>query len=526
MNSAEAFMKEGILVDPSISEDLKEMKAPLVGIIKNLDISFLSRREFEEHYDKIKLILENLMGAKKGDEREDIEQTVNYIRKFASSSGQVQILEKKPEIKKNIYKKSDFEKRKIKVLKCLHSIPRELTVQDFVEHYKARYNSIKNILKEHSELKNLTLINKLSQNNRDISVIGIIIDKRITKNKNIIYEIEDLTGKVRVLVNANKKELIQKSSEILLDEVVGFRCSGSSEMLFVNDIVFPDINTLVTNKKRLDEEIYAVFTSDTHAGSNVFLEKNFQKFIDWINGKTGTQEQKEQAKKIKYMFITGDIADGIGHFSGQETHLALTDFNKQYEKIAEFLSQVRRDITIIICPGQHDASYVAEPQPPIEEYAESLTKLENVIMVSNPAMLELGAKPGKEGIKVLMYHGASMHPVRNDIEELRLGDSKKHPTQIMKFLLKKRHLGPPHTTNTNLPTPEADHLVIDEVPDIFVTGDMHRTDVSNYKGVLMINSSCWQPMTPFEEKVGNIPDPCKVPLVNLKNWEVKILDFN
>jgi len=30
---------------------------------------------------------------------------------------------------------------------------------------------------------------------------------------------------------------------------------------------------------------------------------------------------------------------------------------------------------------------------------------------------------------------------------------------------------------------------------------------------------------PFEEKVGNIPDPCKVPLFNLKSREIKIIDF-
>ena len=33
-------------------------------------------------------------------------------------------------------------------------------------------------------------------------------------------------------------------------------------------------------------------------------------------------------------------------------------------------------------------------------------------------------------------------------------------------------------------------------------------------------------MTAFEEKVGNDPDPGKVPMFNLKTREIKILDFS
>jgi hypothetical protein len=43
---------------------------------------------------------------------------------------------------------------------------------------------------------------------------------------------------------------------------------------------------------------------------------------------------------------------------------------------------------------------------------------------------------------------------------------------------------------------------------------------------LIICSSCWQSITPFEEKVGNLPDPCKVPIVNLQTGALKILDFS
>ncbi|MFC1685755.1 metallophosphoesterase [Nanoarchaeota archaeon] len=531
MNSAEAFLREGILVDPDVSEHLKGVKVPLVEIIKSLDINFLSRKGLMDNYYKIRLILENLKDRKGPGEKGAIEETINFLSTF-SNEGSSQLQVQKEEEKKeeetvlNICKK-DFFSRKIKILKCYNSVPREINVQDFVGYFKARYNSIKSMLKEHTDLPNLTLINKLSQNNKNISIIGMVISKRVTKNKNVLYEVEDLTGRIKILVNINKPELIEMTKEILLDEVVGFKCSGSSEILFVNDIVFPGVDTLSRKKSLSEEEIYAAFISDVHLGSDVFLEENFVKFIDWINGKTGTDEQKAQSKKIKYLFMTGDNVDGVGIFPGQETKLKITDLREQYSKLTELLKKIRKEITIIMCPGQHDSVRLGEPQPPIgEEYAEELCRMENVIMVSNPAMVEIDAAPGKDGIKVLMYHGASFHAIVNEIEELRLGNARREPTKIVKYVLKKRHLGIPHLNTVHIPYPDVDPLVIDEMPDVIVTGDLHRTDVANYKGVLMVASSCWQPQTDFEAKVGNVPDPCKVPLLNLKDWRVKILDFS
>jgi len=75
---------------------------------------------------------------------------------------------------------------------------------------------MRNVLQEHSELNSLVSINKISGNQQGISIIGIVSSKKITKNKNIIFDIEDLTGKIKVLVNGNKKELFEKAEEIRL----------------------------------------------------------------------------------------------------------------------------------------------------------------------------------------------------------------------------------------------------------------------------------------------------------------------
>ena len=118
-----------------------------------------------------------------------------------------------------------------------------------------------------------------------------------------------------------------------------------------------------------------------------------------------------------------------------------------------------------------------------------------------------------------------MHGIIEEIPEIRLKYGHNNPTKVVKEMLKRGHLAPMHGLCDYIPC-EKDSLVISPVPDIITTGDQHRCEVSTYNNVLLISSSCWQSKTTFEEKVGNKPDPCKVPLFNLKTREIKILDFS
>ena len=175
-----------------------------------------------------------------------------------------------------------------------------------------------------------------------------------------------------------------------------------------------------------------------------------------------------------------------------------------------------------MCPGQHDAVWVGEPQPAIgQDWAPDLHQMENLILVTNPCLLEI-----ENMFKILMYHGASMHGLVEEISEIRLKYGHNNPTKIVKELLKRRHLAPIHGGCDYVPTELKDLLVIDPVPDIVLTGDLHRPEVSMYNNIVLVASSCWQSITPFEEKVGNNPEPCKVPIFNLKSREIKILDFS
>lgn len=512
-NILKLFIEKGFLLDKEMLDFFNELGDEEIANEVINKIAFLSKHKVITK----QLVNENIEKLKPIFELNDKKKLVEKY--FVNVSISV-------EVKKEIKLEKDGEiKNNVKIISSPVLVSQKLEVKDFVKHFRNRYNFMKGILQQKKELEGLTSIDKIGNNHRNFSIIGIVSNKNITKNKNIILEVEDLTGKIKLLINQSKEEIFNKAKEILMDDVIGFKCSGTREFVFVNDLFYPDAH--LSDKHRVDEDIYAIVTADTHVGSTMFLQKNFERFIDWLNGKNCNEQQKEILKKIRYMFIVGDTVDGVGIYPGQEKFLAIKDMKEQYNKLAEYLDKIPKYIDIIMCPGQHDGVRVAEPQPPVgEDFGEALHKLSNLHLVSNPSLIEIAGKPEKSGIKVFMYHGASMSNIINEVEELRLAKAHKNPARVVKHLLLRRHVSPVHGAAVYIPDAKEDSMLIKEVPDIMVTGDLHKPDVDKYNDILIVCGGCWQSTTPFEEKVGNHPDPCKVPVFNLKTREIKILDFS
>ena len=432
--------------------------------------------------------------------------------------------EVKKEEEKVIIEKQQENGNNVIILKSFKDDAKKRGVADFTNHFRVRYEGLRNLLMNRAELQNLTSISRIKgkEGREQVSLIGMVFDKRETKNGNILLVIEDLSGSINVLVNKDKS-LFRAAKDICFDEVIGISGTVGDNILFANSLVFPDV-PLTNPLKKSKDDVYAAVISDTQIGSKNFLHEEFLKFIKWINGEVGSDDQKEIAGKIKYLFVPGDVVDGVGVYPGQETQLDIIDVRDQYKKLAELLLMIRNDVKIILCPGQHDAVRVAEPQPIIgETYGGALYNLDNLYLVTNPSLIEVGTDVK---FKVLMYHGASMHGIINSIDNLRMNRAHDYPTQIVKYMLKKRHLAPTHSLVTYTPLENEDALLIKEIPDIVATGDLHRPEISDYNGILLFSGSCWQSITPFEEKVGNNPDPCKVPILNLQTREVKMLDFS
>jgi len=509
-------MERGILLDKEAGEMLSELSEEAARkIIEKISTSkekIITKSFFSKNFESFK---------ESGDFFEKLKinlgVSVEIFREIAKKQEESPVKPENAGIK---------QRGNVKVLYSSSNPTRKLLVDDFVKYFRNRFSAIKGMLQQRSELEGLVSINKLGNNNQrqGVSVIGLVFSKRITKNKNILLELEDLTGKISVLVNQNKPELYEKARDVVVDSVIGVKGAGNREFIFANDLFYPE--AILPERTTYSQDESVAFTSDAHVGSKMFLEKNFLRFINWLNGNLGDEKQRKEALKIKYLFLTGDNVDGVGVYPGQENLLKIVDIKKQYEKLAEHLSMIRKDVTIIICPGQHDAVRVAEPQPMIDkEFGYALHELDNVLLVSNPAFVEI-TPDGKDGVKILMYHGASMSLVINEVESLRAGKAHDSPAKVVRYLLKTRHLAPIHSSVTYIPNEKDDELVIREVPDVITTADLHRPEVDVSNNVLIVCSSCWQSITPFEEKVGNHPDPCKVPILNLKTRQIKIMDFS
>ncbi|MEK6898208.1 MAG: metallophosphoesterase [Nanoarchaeota archaeon] len=411
----------------------------------------------------------------------------------------------------------------VKVVSMAQMPGKKLEMGDFVRYFRNRFSEIRNFLQEHPELDNLVSINKISGERQGVSVIGMISEKRVTKNKNILLDVEDLTGKTRILVSQNKKDIYEKAENISLDSVMGFKCSGNREILFANDVIFPE--AFVYERKFSPKEEYALFISDVHIGSKLFLEESFLKFTDYLNGKIPNSNLSE-IKKIKYLFVVGDLVAGVGVYPNQERDLLIPDIEGQYMKVAELFGKIRKDITIIILPGNHDCVRLMEPQPILDEkYTWPLYELQNAVFTTNPSTINIGSDESFHGFDVLCYHGFSYPYYSNNVPSLIVQNASiDSPDKIMAYLLQNRHLAPSHSSVQYFPS-EKDPLVIRKIPDIFVSGHLHKSSLSYYNNVLIISNSCWEDLTPFQEKIGNKPDFCKVPMFNLKTRQVKILDF-
>ncbi len=514
-------LERGFLLDNEVlsllgeTNDVESVKLIIEKIKDSTNQRIITKNLFSQNKDKVFQIFSAL--PQENQRRlEKLKIKLGLSIEISKEFSQENKIEEKKEIREN-----EVNNNGVKILSSFFNHnTKKLAVNDFTRYFRNRLNEMKKILQSNTSLRNLVSINKISGNRHGISIIGIVSDKKTTKNKNILLEVEDLTGKIKVLVNQNNPLLYEVAEEISLDSIMGFSGFGNDEIFFVNDIVFPD--SVLPERKKSPVEEYALFLGDLHFGSKLFLEKGFLKFIDYLNGKVPNTPESE---KVKYLFLVGDIIAGVGVYPSQERDLNIGDIEEQFIGISEILKKIRKDIHIIISPGNHDGVRLMEPQPLFNErYAWSLYDLKNVILTGNPTYVNIGNKNNFSGFDVLTYHGFSFPYYANTVPKFMKEKTLNFPDKIMAYLLKNRHLAPSHSSVQYYPS-EEDNLIIKKVPDIFVSAHTHKSAVSYYNNVLMISVSSWESKTSNQERMGNEPDFCKVPMFNLKTRQIKILDF-
>jgi DNA polymerase II small subunit len=379
-------------------------------------------------------------------------------------------------------------------------------VIDFAKLFNDRYSSLRKILSRRRELSGLLPIARVKKVQRDIRFVGIVNDIKTTKNGHTLLDLEDEEDKIQVLIMKGSR----KSSESFVkDEVLGVTGSMSKdgEIVVAKEIIQPEVplsSGLIPN----GSESVVAFVSDIHVGSTEFLNDEWNRFVDWLN-------KDPVAKDIKYIIMPGDLVDGIGIYPNQEDELLIEDVYAQYAELARLISRIPKSIKIIMMPGNHDAVRLAEPQPALPQEIRSLFD-PSIMFVGNPCYLQI------EGRTILAYHGRSMDDFVSSVRNLTYAE----PGNIMKEMLRRRHMAPIYGGKTALAPEQKDYLLIDRVPDIFVTGHVHACSIGEYRGIKLINASAWQSQTGFQRMHNQVPDPAKVPMIHLGTGEVWIEDFS
>ncbi len=396
------------------------------------------------------------------------------------------------------------------------------TVADFTGYFNDRLARIKSAIYEGQSGKMAGMTHSIESikqytAGREIIIAGMVYDKFITKNGHVLVTVEDDTGIAKVLfikpqhMEGRMADLFTSATRIVNDEVIAVKGKISGPFVMASALVYPDVP--VHQRRQTSDDIAIAFMSDVHVGSKLFMQKQFDKFLDWINGKV--DYRRDLAGKIKYIVVSGDLVDGIGVYPNQDKELSIADIYLQYKELFRMLVEIPEYIHVFLLTGNHDGVQRAEPQPQLPEEFYRDFKPSNIHLVSNPGYVTA------EGIKVLGYHGTSLDSVIQGIP----GCSYSKPEGAMLEVLKRRHLSPIYGDNPIVPA-KSDPMVIDQVPDVLHMGHLHKNGYSEYHGTMIVNSGTWQARTSYQVRLGHMPTPAILPVYEGKQMTMSAVDFN
>jgi DNA polymerase II small subunit len=379
---------------------------------------------------------------------------------------------------------------------------------DFVSVFRDRYDKLSKKLRGRVNHRPTDALESMPGGS-DAAVVGMVNDVRSTASGHWLVELEDTNGVFPALVMKDR-DIADHVDDLLLDEVVAVEGTLSDDggIVFADELYFPEIPR-THDPSTADREVQAALISDVHVGSQEFAADEWAAFADWLH--------TPEAESVEYLLIAGDMVEGVGVYPDQDEELDIVDIYDQYEAFAERLKEVPGDLEIVMIPGNHDATRLAEPQPAFDEELRSIMSAHDARFTGNPSTVTI------EGVSVLMYHGVSIDEV---IAEHPSEDvSYEHPHRAMQQLLKKRHVAPQFGGRTRLAPEAEDYLVVEDVPDVFHTGHVHKLGVGGYHNVRLVNSGCWQHQTAFQESVNIDPDVATAPILDLHTLDVTVRKF-
>ncbi len=481
-------------------------------------IEFASEKNLIVENSAIQLIIEQKVDFKElikdALEKEIFVLTKKMVEeKIIRESTKLPSAEKEEKTKENFIPKAEEITADCRILEELNVTNQSCSegkVKDFIEFFRDKFNSIESMLKERGMMNKPLKRLKTTGKNEEVELICMVAEKWKTKNGHIAFKLEDLEAECIGIALKNDEKMMKESERILLDNVIGVKgIKGNESMVIIKEIILPEIP--IGNFKGGKRDLVMACISDMHVGSKLFLEEEFEKFVSWLKGNAENEKEKELIGRIKYLCVLGDNVDGIGVYPNQFDELSIKDIKKQYEKFVELIKKIPDYIEVFIIPGQHDGVRFADPQPAIpKEFAGELYEKKNFHFLSSPGWAEI------EGLKVLFYHGPSLHDLYSSVSFL----SYSNPAKAIEELIKKRDLMPVYGLKRPYVPEKRNYMVIKEIPDIYLGGDMHRNSIRMYRGTRIINCATFQEKTEFQVQQGHVPTPGVVVLLELKTGKV------
>jgi len=379
------------------------------------------------------------------------------------------------------------------------------TIEDFSRYFRSRFSVLAQMLRSRRELAGAIDIARAARSVREVKIIGMVSAVRPVRNGGRILELEDESATAAVLLPGDSP-IAQES--VLPDEVVGVVGTANDRGLVIaKSLVRPDI-PVSRPWRGTREHVRVAFASDIHVGSQTFLQDRWAHLDAWL------RSADEVARSIRYLVVSGDVVDGIGVYPRQDEDLAIDDVYAQYEAAARLFTGLPDSVHVIVVPGNHDAVRPAEPQPALPVGVQKLFD-SRVTFAGNPSALTVN------GVRVLAYHGRSFDDFVSSVPSLTYAN----PLDAMREMLRKRHLAPLYGGKTPIAPESEDYLIVDEVPDIFVTGHVHGCGLGEYRGVTLVNSSTWQAQTSYQKMHNIEPRPAQLPIVDLATGEGVVRSF-
>ncbi len=361
--------------------------------------------------------------------------------------------------------------------------------QLFLNRYEQLSTILKNNIKEQTPLLKQNLTKEQIPKDINGILIGMVQDTRVLTTNKFVIQLENPKSEILTrCVMVQDSESFPGYRDILRDSVVGiigvlpknFQ-GGYITAFWGKDIIRPSFQQKEFRATTDSHKI--LFVSDIHFGSQNFVRSVFAKLIKFLTLNDLDSQFQKLASEISTLMIVGDLVEGVGLFPDQRSAILYHSLQTQYEGLSVLLRDIPKNINIIVIPGEHDATQIPNPQPAIDKkIAKTLLELPNLKSFGNPIRISI------ENMSILAFHGQ-----KNEVLfEKHFHLDPINPIIGIQHLLEYRHLYPEYGSFNPIAPYKRDYLVIDEIPDVVVSGHFHQAHFNEYKGVKIITCGSFQ----------------------------------